>query len=59
MCTPRTLKLSTFSTAVLSVDRGVFPLLFPEVHDQLLHFIDIEGEVIFLAPSTRALTSSL
>jgi hypothetical protein len=32
------------------VDRGVPPLLFPEFHEQLLRFVDIEGEVIFLAP---------
>ena len=24
------------------VDRGVLPLLFPEVHDPLLYFVDIE-----------------
>jgi hypothetical protein len=32
------------------VDGGVLPLLSPEVHDQLLRFVDLEGEVIFLAP---------
>jgi hypothetical protein len=31
------------------VDRGVLPLWFPEVHDQLLCFVDVEGEAIFLA----------
>jgi hypothetical protein len=31
------------------VDRGVLLLLFSEVHDQLLHVVDVEGEVIFLA----------
>ena len=44
----------------VNVDRGVLPLLFPEVHDQLLCFVDIEGEVIFLAPlcqSPHLLTS--
>ena len=30
--------------------RGVLPLLSPEVHDQFLHFVNVEGEVIFLAP---------
>ena len=34
----------------VDVDRGVLPLLFPEVHDQLHRFVDIEGEVVFLAP---------
>jgi hypothetical protein len=29
---------------------GVFSLLFPDVHDQLLCFVDVEGEVIFLTP---------
>jgi hypothetical protein len=33
----------------VNVERGMFPLLFPEVYDQLLHFVDVEGEVIFLA----------
>ena len=32
------------------VDRGVLPPLSTEVHDQLLCFVDVEGEVIFLAP---------
>ena len=32
----------------VDVDRGVLPLLFPEVHNQLLYFADVE--VIFLAP---------
>ena len=27
---------------LLDVDRGVLPLLFPEVHDHLLCFVDIE-----------------
>uniref|UniRef100_A0AAZ3S415 Uncharacterized protein n=1 Tax=Oncorhynchus tshawytscha TaxID=74940 RepID=A0AAZ3S415_ONCTS len=34
----------------VDVDTGVLHLLFPEVHDQLLRFVDIEGDVIFLAP---------
>jgi hypothetical protein len=41
MCTPRNLKLFTFSAAVPSVDRDVLPLLFPEVHNQLLRFVDV------------------
>ena len=28
----------------------MLPLLSPVVHGQLLHFVDVEGEVIFLAP---------
>jgi hypothetical protein len=32
----------------VDVDRGVLPLLSPEVHDQFLLFV--EGDVIFLAP---------
>ena len=34
----------------VDVDRGLLPLLFPEGHRQLLHFVDMEGKVIFLAP---------
>ena len=34
----------------VDVNGCVLPLLSLEVHDQLLHFVDIEGEVIFLAP---------
>ena len=50
MCMARNLKLFTFSTAGLSnMDGGVFPLL-SLVHNQLLHFVDINGKVIFLAP---------
>ena len=37
------------SCGPVDVDRVVLPLLFPEVHDQLLRFVDVEGEVIFLA----------
>ena len=31
------------------MDGGVLPLLSPEVHDQLLCFVDHEGDDIFLA----------
>ena len=31
-----------FDCSPVNVDRGVLPLLFPEVHDQLLCFVDIE-----------------
>ena len=34
---------------------GVLPLLFPEVHDQLLCFVDIEKEVILLTPHSQSL----
>jgi hypothetical protein len=30
------------------VDKGVLPLLSPQVHYQFLCFVDIEGDVIFL-----------
>ena len=30
------------------VDEGMLPLLSPEVKDQLLNFVDVEREVIFL-----------
>jgi hypothetical protein len=41
----------------VDVDRGLLPLLFPEVHDHLLCFVDIECEVIILTPHSEALTS--
>ena len=37
----------------INVDRGVLPLLFPEVHNQLLCFVDVECEVIFLTPHSE------
>jgi hypothetical protein len=48
----------------IDVDGGMLSLLSPEVHDQLLHFVDVEGEVIFLAtlhqgPHLRSVVSSL
>jgi hypothetical protein len=39
----------------VNVDRGLLPLLFPEVHDQLLCFVDIEYEVIFLTPHSEGI----
>ena len=39
----------------IAVDRGVLPLLFPEVHDHLLCFVDVECEVIFLTPHSEGL----
>ena len=54
MCTPRNLKLSTFSTTVPSMwIGGVLPLLFPDVHDHLLYFVDVECEFIFLTPHSE------
>ena len=38
----------------IDVDGGVLPLLSPEVHNQLLRFVDVKGEVIFLAPGNLA-----
>ena len=37
----------------VNVDRGLLPLLFPEVHNHLLCFVDIEREVIFLTPHSK------
>ena len=37
----------------IDVDRGVFPLLFPEVHNHLLSFVDVECKVIFLTPHSE------
>ena len=34
-------------------DRGLLPLLFPEVNDHFLCFVDIECEVIFLTPHSE------
>ena len=43
ICTQRNFKLSTFYTTVSSMwIGGVLPLLFPEVHDHLFCFADIE-----------------
>jgi hypothetical protein len=43
----------------INVFRVILSLLSPEVHDQHLHFVHVEGEVIFWHHSARALTSSL
>ena len=37
----------------VDVDSGVLPLLFPEVHDHLLCFVDVECEIIFLNPHSK------
>lgn len=49
MCMLRKIKLFTLSSAQ-STWLGVCSLLFSEVHNLLLCFVDVEGEVIFLAP---------
>ena len=36
------------------LDRGWLPLPFPEVHDHLLCFVDVECEVIFLTPHSKS-----
>ena len=53
ICTPRNLTLHLLHYCPIDVDRGVLPLLFPEVHDHLLCFVDVECEVIFLTPHTE------
>ena len=37
----------------VDVDRGLLPLLFREVHEHLLCFVDIECKVIFLTPHSE------
>jgi hypothetical protein len=37
------------------VDRGVFPLLFPEVHNHLLSFVDVE--YLYTAQKNKGNTS--
>ena len=37
----------------IDVVSGVLPLLFPEVHDHLHCFVDVECEFIFLTPHTE------
>ena len=37
----------------VDVDKGMLPLLFPDVHDHLLCFVDVEWEVIFLTPPSE------
>ena len=39
----------------IDVDGGVLSLRSPVVHDQLLRFVDFEGELIFLAPGIHLL----
>ena len=46
MCTPGNLTYYTLHYCPVDVDRELLPLLFPEVHDHLLCFVDIECEVI-------------
>ena len=37
----------------INVNRGLLPLLFAEVHNHLLYFVDVECEVIFLTPHSE------
>nr|AAX30470.1 SJCHGC03833 protein [Schistosoma japonicum] len=53
MCMPRNLTCYPLHYCSIDVDRGVFPLLFPEVHNHLLSFVDVECEVIFLTPHSE------
>ena len=39
-----------FHCSPVDVDRSVLTLLFSEVYDHLLRFVDIEGKVIYLTP---------
>ena len=51
MCTPKNLEhFHLLHCGPVDVAGGVLPLLSPEVHDQLLCFVGVEGEVIFQAP---------
>ncbi len=53
MWTQRNLKLFTRSTGVLSMEMGVFSALSPEIHHQLLGLVDVEWEVVLLAPFSQ------
>nr|AAM55226.1 CA protein [Schistosoma japonicum] len=53
MCMPRNLTFYPLHYCPVDVDRGVLPLLFPEVHNHLLCFVDVECEVIFLTPHSE------
>ena len=68
MCTPRNLTFHLLHYPPVDVNRGLFPLLFPEVHDHLLCFVDIEYEVrksrtqlhrVGLRPRVSSLMASL
>ena len=45
--------LQNLHSGPVDVDRGVLPLLFPQVHNHLLSFVDVECEVIFLTPHSE------
>ncbi len=53
MWTQRNLKLFTRSTGVLSMEMGVCSALSPEIHHQLLGLVDVEWEVVLLAPFSQ------
>ena len=39
----------------IDVDRGMFSFMLREVDDNLLRFVDIEGEIIVVAPAHQIL----
>ena len=41
MCTPRNLKLHLLHYCPIDVDRGLLPMLFPEVHNHLLCLVTL------------------
>ena len=48
--TPKNLRLDPFYFVPVDVDRGMFSFTLPEVDDNLLRFVDIEGEIIVATP---------
>ena len=42
--------LDPFYVAPTDVDKGMFSFTLPEVDDNLLRFVDTEGEIIVAAP---------
>ena len=42
--------LDTFYFVPIDVDRGMFSPMLPEVDDNLLCFVDIEGEIFVVTP---------
>ena len=48
--TPKLETLDHFYFIPTDVDRGMFSFTLPEVDDNLLRFVDIEGDIIVAAP---------
>ena len=44
--------LDPFYFIPIDVDRGMFSFTLPEIDDNLLRFVDIEGEIIVVAPNS-------